>query len=164
MRLLARISGGLLTLLALIGALAVLTLMLHVASDVILRNTVNTPIPATYEIATNYYMVAMAFIPLAWVEKGGGMVRVEALEGVLNPTMLRISDFFVALLSTVIYLALAWFTFASAMKSFSAGTFVMTQSLAVPTWPAYFLPPLGFALAGTVTLNRMFGASAGKAR
>lgn len=163
MTLSSRIRDVLLNLLALIGALSVVALMLHVASDVVLRNTLNTPIPATYEIATNYYMVAMAFIPLAWVERGDGMVRVEVLESMLGPKFLRASDVFVDVFSTMIYLTLAWFTFKSGISSFNAGTFVMAQSLSVPTWPAYFLPPLGFALAGMVTLVRVFGSNTGDA-
>ena len=44
--------------LALIGAVAVIALMLHVVADVAMRNLTNTPIPATFEIVTHYYMVA----------------------------------------------------------------------------------------------------------
>jgi TRAP-type C4-dicarboxylate transport system permease small subunit len=153
---LEKVRDTLLTLLALIGAVAIVMLMIHVSSDVILRNTINFPIPATYEIATNYYMVTLAFIPLAWVEKRGGMVQVEVIETFLSPKMLKVSDALVALLSTVVYVALAWFTLKIALNNFNAGTFVMAQSLSVPTWPAHFLPPLGFALAGMVTLFRIF--------
>jgi TRAP-type C4-dicarboxylate transport system permease small subunit len=77
MRALLRLQDALLALLAIIGALAIGALMLHVFADVVLRNVSNKPIPATYEIVTNYYMIALAFIPLAWVERGGGMVQVE---------------------------------------------------------------------------------------
>jgi hypothetical protein len=31
----------------------------------------------------------------------------------------------------------------------------MAQNLAVPTWPAYFLVPLGFGLAALTTFIRM---------
>ena len=56
-------------------------------------------------------MIAMAFIPLAWVERGGGMVQVEVLEGFLNTDASAHGRTFLSLiLSTVIYLALAWFT------------------------------------------------------
>ena len=44
-------------------ALAIVAMMLHVIVDVILRNVSNTPIPATYEIVTKYYMIALAFVP-----------------------------------------------------------------------------------------------------
>lgn len=159
MRALLRLQDGLLTLLAVIGALAIGALMLHVFTDVILRNVSNTPIPATYEIVTNYYMIALAFIPLAWVERGGGMVQVEVIDSFMSRPMLKWSDRLVALISTLIYGALAWFTMESALKNMASGTFVMAQSVPVPTWPAYFLVPLGFGLAGLVTAIRMITAT-----
>lgn len=159
MRLLFRVQDSLLNLLALIGALAIVTLMLHVVIDVLLRNTLNAPVPATYEIVTHYYMIALAFIPLAWVEKGGGMVQVEVFEGLLGPRGLVWSDRLVALLSTVIYAALAWFTWATAMRNFDSGTFVLAQQVRVPTWPAYFLLPLGFGLAALTTALRIFAVN-----
>jgi len=155
MRLLFRVQDSLLTLLALVGALAIVALMLHVVTDVILRNVANSPIPATYEIVTHYYMIALAFIPLAWVEKGGGMVQVEIVEPILGPKGIVWSDRLVALLSTVIYAALAWFTWKTAVRNFDTGVFVMAQNTRVPTWPAYFLLPLGFSLAALTTAIRM---------
>lgn len=159
-----RIRDTLLNGLALLGALAIFALMIHVAVDVAMRNLSNTPVPATYEIVTNYYMIALAFIPLAWVERRGGMVSVEALEPMLSPRMIRISDMFVALLSTIIYGALTWFTTKTALSNYSAGTFAMAQNTPIPIWPAYFLPPLGFGLAAMVTALRLFtrGREAGK--
>jgi len=156
MRMLSRVQDGLLALLALIGAAAITTLMIHVVIDVVLRNTTNTPIPATYEIVTNYYMIALAFIPLAWVERGGGMVQVEVIEPFLNEHTRHWSDRLVALISTVIYGALTWVTLLTALKNFKTGTFVMAQSVTVPTWPAYYLLPLGFALAALITFLRIF--------
>ena len=129
--------------------------MLHVVADVILRNLFNQPIPATYEIVTNYYMIALAFIPLAWVERSGGMVQVEVLDPLMGPGMTRVSNMLVALISTVIYGALTWFTFTMAMKNAATGTFVMAQSLRFVTWPAYFILPLGFGLAALITFIRL---------
>lgn len=156
MRMLSRVQNGLLALLATIGAVAIITLMIHVVIDVALRNTTNTPVPATYEIVTHYYMIALAFIPLAWVERGGGMVQVEVIEPFLNEHTRHWSDRLVALISTVIYGALSWVTLLTAMKNLKTGAFVMAQNIAVPTWPAYFLLPLGFALAALITFLRIF--------
>ncbi|QKV17882.1 TRAP transporter small permease [Oricola thermophila] len=155
MRLLYRLQDGFLALLALIGALAIVALMIHVVTDVALRNTTNTPIPATYEIVTNYYMIALAFVPLAWVERRGGMVQVEVIEPLLNARALLWSDRLVALVSTIVYGALTWVTWLTALKNFETGVFVMAQNLAFPTWPAYFLVPLGFGLAALTTFIRM---------
>ena len=155
MGLFSRIRDVALAALAVIGGIAILALMVHIMSDVVLRNTINRPVPATYEIVTNYYMVALAFVPLAWLERSGGMGSVEVIDGFLGPRAIRFSDKLVALISTVIYAALAWVTFEASLKTFAAGTFVLAQSVPIPTWPAYFLPPLGFFLAALVTVLRL---------
>lgn len=157
MGLLLRIRDALLAGLAVIGTAAILALMVHIMADVVLRNTINRPVPATYEIVTNYYMVALAFVPLAWLERSGGMVSVEVTENLMGPRMLWFSDRLVALISTVIYGTLAWVTFEASLKTYASGTFVLAQNIPIPTWPAYFLPPLGFLLAALVTLTRVFG-------
>ncbi|WP_425049563.1 TRAP transporter small permease [Psychromarinibacter sp. S121] len=148
--------------LALIGAVAVIALMLHVVADVAMRNLTNTPIPATFEIVTHYYMVALAFIPLAWVERSGGMVQVEVMEGLMSPAMTRVSDWLVALLSTAIYVALFWVTLQTALKNFDTGTFVMSQSTRLVTWPGYFILPAGFGLAALVTALRLIAPDTAK--
>lgn len=152
---LALIRDLLLSALALVGAVATIALMLHVVADIALRNLINQPIPATYEVVVNYYMVALAFIPLAWVEKSGAMVQVEVINGALSPVMLRISDALVALISAAIYASLAWFTWQVAIRNTGVGSFVTANQLRVPTWPAYWFPPVGFALAAMAALLKL---------
>lgn len=155
MRRLRQTSDALLTGLAVIGAIATVLLMLHVFADVLMRNLYNRPIPATFEVVTNYYMIALAFIPLAWVERSGGMVQVEVINGALSPGMMRLSNALVALISAVIYAVLAWVTWSVAMRNMGIGSYVMTNEIRVPTWPAYWLPPLGFTLAAAVSALRL---------
>lgn len=155
MRALGKIRDLCLNGLALIGALAVVLLMLHVVADIALRNLRNAPIPATYEVVTHYYMIALAFVPLAWVERSGGMVQVEVINAALGPRMLVASDFLVALISAGVYATLAWVTWQTASRHTAIGTFVVSNATMVPTWPAFWLPPLGFALAAVVALARL---------
>ncbi|WP_172292547.1 TRAP transporter small permease [Pseudoruegeria sp. HB172150] len=150
-----RVRDALLSALAVLGAIAIVALMVHVVADVAMRNLANSPIPATYEIVTEYYMIALAFIPLAWVERRGGMVQVEVLEGLLGPNGKKVSDWIVALLSTIIYGTLCWVTLRTALQNFNTGTFVMSQSTRLVVWPASFLLPIGFALAALVTAIRL---------
>ena len=53
MRTIARLRNVSIAGLAVSGGLAILPMMLHVATDVALRNLVNRPVPATYEIVTH---------------------------------------------------------------------------------------------------------------
>jgi TRAP-type C4-dicarboxylate transport system permease small subunit len=132
----------------------VLALLVHVVLDVATRNLAARPIPATNEIVSRYYMVLIAFLPLAWVERNRSMVSVELLDMAMSPGMKRASDAVVALLAAVIYAAIAWVTWAEALRAFNTGSFVDVLGRRVPVWPTYFLPPLGFLLAALVTLLR----------
>lgn len=142
--------------LALLGSLGVVALMLHVCADVLLRALVGTPIPATVEIASRYYMVLISFLPLAWVEQRDGMVSIGVLDSVLSPSWLRWSDVVVALVVAVAYALLAWITLKTALKSYTVGTFVIVLNEPLIVWPSYFLPPLGFALATIVCMVRAY--------
>lgn len=146
-----RLQSGLLALLTALGALATLALLIHVSADVALRSLRGTPIPATYEIVTHYYMVGLAFLPLAWVERQGGMVRIDVVHGLLPLRAQRISDRAVTLVSMLVYALLAWVTWRTAMTNTGNGSFIMTNGVRVVTWPAYWLPPVGLALAALVT-------------
>jgi TRAP-type C4-dicarboxylate transport system permease small subunit len=152
---LAALRDAALSALALVGAVAVIALMVHVCADIALRNIWNQPIPATYEVVVNYYMVALAFVPLAWVEKSGAMIQVEVINGALNPVLLRISDVLVALFSAVIYATLAWVTWQVAVRQTAVGGFVTANQIRVPVWPAYWLPPAGFALAAVAAALKL---------
>lgn len=144
---LQKFEDGFLTGLAILGAIATVLLMVHVGIDIALRNIANSPIPATWEIVTHYYMVALAFVPLAWLERTGGMVQVEVINGFLSPRLKRYNDLLIALIAMAIYATLAFVTFQAAMRSTAVGQFVMANQTRVVIWPAYWLPPLGFALA-----------------
>jgi TRAP-type transport system periplasmic protein len=67
-------------------------------ADVATRNLCRRPIPATNEIVSRYYMVLIAFLPLAWVERRAAWSRWSCSTAMLSPRARRISDALVALL------------------------------------------------------------------
>lgn len=149
-----RIAETTARLLALVGSVGVLLMMLHVGADIVARNLFGRPLPATNEIVSRYYMVFIAFLPLAWVERRRGMVSVEVVESLMPPRMLRASDILVAVLATAIYGVLAYTTWFDALSAFRSGRSVIALNILIPVWPTYFLPPVGFTLAAAVTLVR----------
>ena len=62
-RLVSKIADALFALSLVAGVL----MMLHVTIDVLSRTLFNSPLPGTGEITATYYMIAVAFLPLAWV-------------------------------------------------------------------------------------------------
>ncbi len=154
MQILERAADRLAQGLALVGAVGIAAMLVHIGADVLTRNLLGRPIPATNEIVAGYYMVLIAFLPLAWVERNRGMVSVDLLEAVMSPQARRASDLFVALLATALYLVIAWVGWQAAMSRWNIGAFVDVLGYRLPIWPTYFLPPAGFLLAAMMTLLR----------
>lgn len=156
MQQLLRLQDRLLTLLTVLGGVATVALMVHVATDILLRNLANAPIPATYEIATHYYMVSLAFLPLAALERSGGMIQVEVMDKLLGRRGLYLSNLLNSVIAALVYATLTYVTWIEAMNAMSKGRFVFANTVHVLTWPAYWIPPLGFAVAMIVAVLRVF--------
>ncbi|MBO6718535.1 MAG: TRAP transporter small permease [Rhizobiaceae bacterium] len=152
-----RITGGL----ALLGAAGVMLMLVHVTAYVIMRHFASSPIPATIEIVSYYYMLLIAFLPIAWAERRGDMITVEVFQHVIPNVMKRWIDVVVALVTFAAYVALTYTTWLVAMREFGARSFVISLNLALPTWPGYFVLPTAFALAAAVSLYRAARGVAG---
>lgn len=138
--------------LALLGAVAVVVMMLHISADVLARNLFRWSIPATADLVARYYMVTLAFLPLALLELKGGMISVELTEFMLSARAVRLSDAAMAILGAAVYGLLTWVTWRSGMQNMRSGTYVELVNLKLPVWHSYFLPSLGFGLAGFASL------------
>lgn len=138
--------------LALIAAIGTVAMMLHICLDVALRNVFRISLDTAPEVVSRYYMVIVAFLPLAWLERRDGMVSVELLEWIMGPRTRQISDISVALLSCAAYIMLAWTTGKSAWGHYSIGTFVEFVDFRMPVWHSYLIPPTGFGLAAIICL------------
>lgn len=141
-------------MLAFVGAVGVILMMIHVCADIIARLITGASLPATVEIVSHYYMVLVAFLPLAWVERNNGMISVELIEFMMTPAMMRISDAAIAVLGSLIYAVMAYATWITAMNNYHTGTFVVALQTKIIIWPGYFLPPAGFALAAIIMAVR----------
>lgn len=150
-RLVNHVSMGL----GLLGTISILLMVTHVTLDVILRSTLSVSVPATLEMVTRYYLITLALLPLAWVEWRKEMIAVEALESLMSPVLIRISDVLVSLLSAGVYGILMIATWAKAMEQYQIGSYVMSLNFPMPVWPTYFALPLAFGLAAIVCLIRL---------
>lgn len=149
-RLVNQVTSGM----ALLGAVGVLAMLVHITAYVIMRNLASAPVPATVEIVSHYYMVAIAFLPIAWAERRGDMISVEIFGSLLAGRIGRINSIFVAVVTFGAYVALTYTTWIVAMREFSARSYVISLSVAIPVWPTYFILPVAFALAALVALYR----------
>ena len=77
-------------ILMIIGGIAMVMMMLHIVTDVVLKHTLNDPIDGTTEIVAAYYMVASVFLPLAYVTFSEGHLIVELFTSKMSGRPLRL--------------------------------------------------------------------------
>ncbi|WP_292292848.1 TRAP transporter small permease [Marivita sp.] len=138
--------------LALLGAIAVVVMMLHICLDVVLRNLFRYSFSSTNAMVARYYMVPLAFLPLAYIELRDEMVSVELIDGFLPRWLRQASDALVALIACGIYGTLTWATWGSMVSNWSRGTMIELGEIAFLTYPSYVFPTVGFALATAACL------------
>lgn len=149
---LARVLSG---ALAILGAAAVVLMLITISVDVVLRQTLGIAVPFTVEVVSRYYMVAVGFLALAWVDRRGGMITVELLGPLFRGWVDRINRVLVAALCVAAYAILAYTTWRVAMREFGVGSFVVALDTRLPVWPSYFIPPVAFGLATALGLLRL---------
>ncbi len=132
---------------ALVGAVVVVAMMLFICVDVVLRNVFRFSFNMTTEVVARYFMVAIAFMPLAWLELRRQMISVELLDFVLKPNIRRAMDFVILLIAALVYGLLAYANWLKAFKEYNSGTLVELVSWKMPIWHSYFLVPIGLSLA-----------------
>jgi TRAP-type C4-dicarboxylate transport system permease small subunit len=139
-----------------VGAIGILAMLVHVVAYVVSRHVLSTPIPATVEIVSRYYMITIAFLPLAWADRRGDMISVEIFGDLIRGRLKLFNSLFVVLLSGVTYSALAYTTWFKAMREFGVKSFVVSLNTAIPVWPTYFVLPIAFALAALVCVVKIW--------
>lgn len=137
-----KILDGCARLLMGIGSVAVVLMMVHVMAEVILRYFFTASIPGTEEIVSGYYMVAVVFLPLGYVQMERGHVIIELFT-------LKVSDRGKAWLDGCVLLvcagALSIFTYAGFDKavSMTARGEMWIGLIDVIIWPARWMLPAG---------------------
>jgi TRAP-type C4-dicarboxylate transport system permease small subunit len=105
----------------------------------------NAPIPLTSAIVTEYYMIAVALLPLAAGEYRNAHTSVDLLVSRLPAGPRAALDVLVRLLCVVVYLVLAGQGLQLALEKYASNAYLLEQTSRIVVWPAYFLVPVGFA-------------------
>ena len=134
-----------------LGALAVVAMMLHIGLDVILRNAFRISLDTVPEIVARYYMTALAFLPLAWLELRRDMISVELLDFALSSRARRLSDILVLLIAAIVYALLAWTNWDKALSETRVGTLVEIATYKMPVWHSFWFAAVGFTVATFVS-------------
>lgn len=141
-------------LLIIVTGMFLAAMMLHVFADVAMKYLFNSPIPGTAEVVAHYYMVAAVFLPLPYVETRNVGIAVDLFYNIFGASGRR-ATMFLALVGQIVFFGLlAYQSSLDAWHSFEIGEYISSQII-VTIWPATFFLPLGFSLAGVVSVLRI---------
>lgn len=142
-------------IIAFCAAALLVLMMVHVTGDVLARNLLSWSAPGTLEIVSMYYMPAIVFMPLAYVESLDEHIHVDLVYNRL-PRFMRFALIPAALLvASVVYGIMAWGALEVAIEKYHIGEYIMGFAEIV-VWPGRFFVPIGLgALAITVFLKAL---------
>jgi TRAP-type C4-dicarboxylate transport system permease small subunit len=138
-----------------LGAVALVLMMVHISIDVVANLMFGAPVALTNAAVTMYYMIAVAFLPLAAGEYRSAHIGVDLVVNYLPAVPRRWLDHLVQVLCAVIYSVLAIQSWQLALQKLAANAYLMEQTTRVSIWPSYFLIPTGFGLIAALIIVRL---------
>lgn len=129
-----------------IGAVLIAIMALHVVCDVGARYILGRPLDGTTEIVSRYYMIAIIFLPLAWLQAQDKHIAAGLLFDVLSPRWQRASATLSSMLMAIFAALLAWRCAVEAAKATAISEKLQTAYFFLPVWPARWIIPLAAAI------------------
>jgi len=154
MQAVGRILGRCIDVTSFIAGIAVILMMVQITIDVIGKYLYNLPIPATIAIVSNYYMVVVAFLPLALAERRNSHISVELVTDLLPQRAQRHIFSWTHLYSAVVFAFLTYAGWREATTKHAISAFIIEHGQRIPTWPSYYLLPIGCGLMSLMLLFR----------
>ncbi len=141
------------------GAVAVALMCLMIIADVLAKFLLGKPIIGTLELVSNYFMIAVVFLPMAAVQHLRDHVDVEIFTLFLGPRALAALDTLVTLVGTVAMTTFAWVSGVVAYKKFLSGEAIGLAFHSVPIWPARWILPLAAVVFALVLVSQCIASA-----
>jgi TRAP-type C4-dicarboxylate transport system permease small subunit len=146
-----RIDTGLLWL----ACAAAVLMMAQISVDVLFKFVLGRPVTATIEIVSTYYMVALVFLPLAFVDRTSGHISADLLTRTMTPGLrtlvLKIMDLLVLITLGLLF----WYTLEEAIRRTAEGEMWRSGEFLLPVWPSRWLLPIGSGMMALSALIRL---------
>jgi TRAP-type C4-dicarboxylate transport system permease small subunit len=138
-----------------LGLAAGFLMMVHVTIDVTCRWLLNSPIEGTTEIVAGYYMVAVAYLPWAWIASQDRHIVAGVFQRIGTPGF----DFWLEIavkLMTALYVSVFTYqTFLAAVQRTRSGEVWLAGTMYLPVWPTRWLLPIAGAFMVLYLLLRI---------
>lgn len=144
-------------ILAVLAALCLTAMMLHICADVVGRFAFSRPLPSTIEIVAEWWMPALIFLPMVSVERMRENITVDLFYDRSGPRMKAFMNLVSNACFTLFLVFVAWGSGEQALRAYGDGEFIVGM-IPVVTWPARFFLPVSATLTGLVTFLRALRA------
>lgn len=134
------------------SCVALVIAALHIFLDIFMTKVFRSPINGTADIVTNYYMVALFFLPLAYCETKNAHIEADLLMGFLPAALQRAIRIGTYVLLTGF---LALWTWQSAIKAYRqtvVGDMRLLGDLYLSLWPPRWIVVFGLAAFTVIAL------------
>jgi TRAP-type C4-dicarboxylate transport system permease small subunit len=138
--------------LARIGMLAMLLMAFHVCINISYRWLTGRDIEMTLEIVTYFYMVALVYLPMAFIDRAGGHIVADIFSSFIPDRRVRQIDAAYRLLLALFFALLFWVTVRDAIERTTEGEAVMSAFGPFDIWQSRWSVAVGFGLACLYTL------------
>lgn len=130
-------------------------MMLHIVADVVAKHFFNSPLEGTIETVAGYYMVAVVFLPFAYVAYTEGQIIVELFtRGLSLRNQMRLDGFLG--IATFIYMAIfSWKTIEEAVFRTAQLEIWETGTSEIPIWPSRWIIAIGCLVMTAYVLYRL---------
>ena len=147
-----------------VGVATLCLMTLQIVIDVFMRNWAGAGFPATAELVSRYYMVAVSFLPIAYTEVKRRHIEATVFTD-LMPDVIKRSLLFVGfVLGLLVYVLLTYGAIRTAISQTSRGSYVEAGSLDFMTWPSYWILPVAFFMMALMMLVRAISVARGTFR
>ncbi|MBA83835.1 TRAP transporter small permease [Thalassobius sp. S69A] len=147
-----------------VGSAILILMALQIVIDVAMRNLLGAGFPATAEIVSKYYMLAVSFLPIAYAELQRRHVEASIFTDMMPRKTHGVIYALGFALSLIVYCLLAWGTGKEALHQTKRGAYVEAGAMDFYTWPGTWILPFCFGLMAIVVALRLIELLSGKFR
>jgi TRAP-type C4-dicarboxylate transport system permease small subunit len=138
-----------------IGLIAGFLMMIHVGVDVTARTAFNHPLPGTTEIVGGWYMVAICYLPWAWITRHDNHIVAGVFERIGTAWFGYWVEVAVKVLLLVYVSIFCWQTGLRAIQQTLGGEVWEIPGGFIPMWPSRWTLPVGAGLMCIYLLLRI---------
>jgi TRAP-type C4-dicarboxylate transport system permease small subunit len=138
-----------------IGLIAGFLMMVHVAADVTGRTAFNHPLQGTTEIISGWYMVAVAYLPWAWLTRHDNHIIAGVFERIGTAWFGYWVEVVVKVVMLVYVVTFGWETGVRALQQTRAGEVWEAAGGFISVWPSRWILPVGSGLMAIYLVLRI---------